>query len=207
MISFVYFDLGGVVEIDLSPPEKWVKLKRDIGIKPNQDKEFEEFWGDQEPSLCIGDRDQDSLLPLLIDKFDLKLPKNYSMLVDFVSRFETNKSIWPVVDKIQESCRIGLLTNMYPRMLDMIKSRNILPKVNWDVVIDSSVVKLQKPDPRIFSLAEEKCDLRSKSVLFVDNSLKNVNSAKEFGWTTYHYDPVTPELSSKGLLDFFNKNS
>ncbi|MBI5613876.1 hypothetical protein HY947_03040, partial [Candidatus Gottesmanbacteria bacterium] len=70
-------------------------------------------------------------------------------LDEFVNRFEKNQSIWPVLESIHKTYRMGLLTNVYPRMLDEIKNRDILPPIQWDVVVDSSIVGYQKPNPKI----------------------------------------------------------
>lgn len=206
MVSFVYFDLGGVVEIDLSPPKKWTEMKRGIGINADQDVEFDKFWSTHEPSLCIGSKDLNSLVPLIKKQFHLNLPKDYSMLKDFVDRFEVNESIWPIIDEIHSKCRIGLLTNMYPGMYQEIQRKEILPRVDWDVVIDSNVVHLQKPDLEIYKLAEAKAGCGGGEVLFVDNIKKNIEAAKELAWQTFLYDPVNPFVSSEKLLDFFKQN-
>lgn len=205
MVNFVYFDLGGVVEIDISPTDRWTKMKRDIGITSDKDVKFEKFWKKYEPELSVG-KDQDSLVPLLRKEFGLHLPHGYSMLNDFVDRFEVNKSIWPIINEIKKNSKIGILTNMYPGMLDAIKKRNILPSVDWDIIIDSSVVKVAKPDAKIYALAEEKSHTKGTNILFVDNNQKNINAADNFGWLTFLYNPSIPVTSSNELLNFFRSH-
>lgn len=204
MISFTYFDLGGVVMSDLTANNKWVQMKRDMGVTSKDDPEFEIFFTEYENEVCIG-RDVETLIPLMKKKFYLDFPNNYSLLEDFVRRFEANRSIWPVIDEVQKHCKAGLLTNMYPRMFDEIKKSGILPEVSWDIIIDSSIVGLMKPDPKIFELAEEKAGVVGKEILFVENSLRHVNAAQEFGWQTFLYDPKNPERSSLELSHFFEK--
>lgn len=100
-------------------------------------------------------------------------------------------------------CKIGLLTNMYPNMFDEIKKRNILPKANWDVIIDSCAVGLQKPNPRIFELGERLAGAKGKEILFVENTAVHVNAAKDFGWETFLYDSAHPKESSRRLSTLF----
>ena len=129
MFSFVYFDLGGVVELDFSKTDKWEKLKNDLGITAEIDEEFEAIWGKLEGEVCVG-RDVEDLTLILKDKFGITLPRGYSVLIDgFVNLFEVNRSIWPVLDEIRKDCHVGLLTNMYPGMYDAIKARGILPDI------------------------------------------------------------------------------
>lgn len=202
-ISFVYFDIGGVVILDFSGTDKWMKLKRELGVSAVRDKEFEAFWDKYEPEVNAG-RDVETMLPLIKEKFGSKLPHGFSFLMDgFVNRFTVNRSIWPVIDEIHSGHKVGLLTNMYLHMYEAIKRRGLLPNVTWDVIIDSSVEGIIKPGPAIFKLAEQKAGAKGKQILFVDNTTVNVNAAKAFGWETFLYDPVKPEESSNKLLTLF----
>ncbi len=203
MISFVYFDLGGVVELDFSGTNKWSQLKKELGISAKKDKAFEDFWNKYETEVNVG-RDVETLIPLIKEKFGSNLPDKYSFLMDgFVNRFEVNKSIWPVIDKIHQKCRIGLLTNMYPHMFEEIKKRGLLPVVKWDVIIDSSIVGIEKPDPRIFKLGEQRAGVKGKEILFVENTPSHVCAAKDFGWQTFLYDSAHPKDSSNKLSALF----
>ncbi len=183
MIKFVYFDLGGVVIKDFSGTNKWEEVKKEWGLT-------DEYWDKFEPELCIG-----------------KQRIDHDLLDAFVSRFEANLSIWPVIDEIHRHCRVGLLTNMYPEMFAAIKNRGILPEVNWNVVIDSSVVGLQKPDPKIFQLSEEKAGVKGDQILFVENTPGHIKAAQTFGWQTFLYDSSCLDDSSRNLFAFFSKVS
>ncbi len=202
MVKFAYFDIGGVVILDLTANNGWAKMKKDLGITPEKDTEFEEFFNKIECKVNVG-LDIESLIPIMKDKFGLHFPKDYSLLTDFVNRFEQNKSIWPVINKIQETCRIGLLTNMYPDMLNAIKRRRLLPEINWDIIIDSSIEKIAKPSLKIYKLAEAKSGVKGHDILFVENSLKQIASARKLGWNTFLYDTTNPEKSSSELLRLF----
>ncbi len=205
MISFVYFDLGGVAILDFSGTNKWGELKKEWGITPEKEAEFNSFWQRYEKEICIS-RDVETLLPQLKKKFWTILPPNYSILTDgFVNRFEANKSIWPVIEKIKKRVRIGLLTNSYLGMLRAIKSKAILPDIKWDVIVDSSVEGWQKPDPLIFELAEKRAGVEKSEILFVENSPAHIKAAQKAGWQTFLYDPRDPESSSLRLSIFVTK--
>lgn len=201
-IKFVYFDIGGVVVQDFTGNDSWQQLKNELGIRPDRDAEFEAFWPEYESQACLG-RDLDTILPIIKAKFGSQLPPNYSFLVDgFVNRFAKNLSIWQTIEDIKKHYRIGLLTNMFPGMLAAIESRNLLPKISWDVIIDSSLVGLQKPDPKIFELAQQKAGLSGSKILFVENSPQHITAAKLFGWQTFLYDSAHPQISSQQLSQF-----
>jgi FMN phosphatase YigB (HAD superfamily) len=180
-------------------------MKREMGVKESFDKGFDRIFDKYEPEVCLG-REVDSLLPIFEEKFSIKFPKNYSMLNDFVKRFNKNESIWPAVKVAKETGRVGLLTDMYPRMLNGIKRFDLLPPFTWDVIVDSSLEKLKKPDPKIFRLAEEKAGVKNNEILFIDNSVKNIEAAKKMGWQTFFYDSSAVEESSNNLLKFLREN-
>ncbi len=205
MISFVYFDVGGVVVSDFNGTNKWIKMKRDIGITAEKDKEFDRFYDKYEKEVHVG-RDVDTLIPLMRERFRLDFPNGYSLLTDFIDRFEQNKSIWPVIDKIKQDCRIGLLTNMYPRMLSLMVKKRMMPPTSWDIIIDSSIEGCQKPDLTIYKLGEQKINVVKKdNILFIDNTIENVNAAKDFGWKTFLYNSADHKKSCSDLLDYYNK--
>jgi len=197
MISFVYFDIGGVLIKDFGSSEGWTKLKKDIGLKEEFSKEFDDLYSMYEQAeLCLN-RDIDTLIPIFTDKFGINFPAGYSLMQDMVNRFEINDSIWPLVFKLKEKVKLGLLTNICPRMLDAYFKRGIMPPIKWDAIIDSSVVGYQKPDVEIYKIAEEKSKTKKEEILFIDDIQKNIDAAADFGWQTILYDRNDTEKSNK----------
>jgi FMN phosphatase YigB (HAD superfamily) len=202
----VYFDVGGVVGLDFSKTDKFEDFKKEIKIKTSQFSEFDKFWNKVEPELCIG-RETDLLSKVIEKKFNVIFPPDYSILVNgFVNRFEKNESIWPVISEIRKTGGVGLLTNMYPRMFEEIKKRRILPNVDWNVVIDSSLIHIQKPDLGIYKIAEDKSGIEGEEILFIDNTQENLDGVQSFKWKTFLYDPSKPDESSHNLLKYFKEN-
>lgn len=199
-IKFIYFDVGGVVIKDFSGTNKWEELQNGLGLESSQFEEFINFFEGYEPQICVG-LDIETLVPKLKEKFNLNLPDSYSSLMDFVNRFERNDSIIKVLEKAKEKYKIGLLTNMYPNMLDEIVKKDLIPKTDWDTVIDSSIVNLRKPQKEIFELATKKANVNPNEILFVENGKKHVEAAKEYGWQTFLYDSSNLEKASEDLLN------
>lgn len=203
MITFVYFDVGGVLIKDFSASQKWKEYQAALGVNPSNQALFDEVWMSHRNRICV-DFDVDDMVDELNEKVGLNLPHGFSLLEGFVDRFEKNETIWKVVAEIKKYVRIGLLTNMYPRMLDGIQKRDLLPPTAVDIIMDSSVVKLQKPDERFFSEAARRAHAPSEELLFIDNQEKHVNAARACGWQTFHYDSADYEGSSDRLFEFFN---
>jgi FMN phosphatase YigB (HAD superfamily) len=201
MISFIYFDVGGVVVKDFSQTNKWQDLQHELGITKSTQTQYDALWQKYESEICLN-RNVDDLIPILKKQLGLPLPPEYSLLQGFVSHFEKNPSLWPILSKIHQHCPVGLLTNMYPGMFQAIEARHLFPRVTWDVVIDSSVVKLQKPDPQIFKLAEKLCQVKPENILFVENGQIHLDAAQKLGWQTFFYDSSDYPKASQQLADY-----
>ena len=70
-------------------------------------------------------------------------------------------------------------------------------------VIVSGVEKLAKPDPAIYALAERRFGYAPEAMLFIDDSLPNVEAARARGWSAHHFADAAgleAELLERGLL-------
>jgi FMN phosphatase YigB (HAD superfamily) len=202
MISFIYFDVGGVLNDDFSGSNnKWTELLKEIGIGGNKVDAFKSLLKKNESEICTT-RDVDTLIPIFEDEFGITFPSKYSLKESILKRFYANPDIWPLIESLKQKIPIGLLTNMYPGMLDEIKQKNILPDVEWDVVIDSSVEQVTKPDKEIFVIAQHKAGVPNNKILFVDDRPENIEAAKAFGWHTFLYDSSNHKKSVDELGKF-----
>ena len=70
-------------------------------------------------------------------------------------------------------------------------------------IIVSGDEQLAKPDPAIYALAEKRFGRAGNTMLFIDDSLPNVTSARERGWHAHHFvgaAGLRVELTERGLL-------
>lgn len=205
MIKFIYFDVGGVVIKDFSGTGKWEDLKLELGIPEDKSQEFEDIYDLHQDEINTR-REIDSLVPIYKEKFNIKVPDNYSFLIDgFIKRFEKNEGIWSVMNKAKKEFKIGLLTNMYVGMLEEIKKAELLPDIDFDQIIDSSVEKIQKPYKAVYELAQKRSGFRGDEILFIDNSKKHLEEPKKLGWKTFWYDSSNIEKSNADLINFMDK--
>jgi len=163
------------------------------------DKEVDKIEGEFHEGRKIED-----FTALVRDDFKVKLPDNYSINDDFANRFEKNEGIWKIVEGCKKQYRVGLLTNMYLGLLDSIKKHGKLPNINWDVVVDSSLEKFQKPREEIYLIAQKKAGVEANEILFVDNLQKNLEIPKKLGWKTFLYNSEDYEKANKELEEFLN---
>jgi len=71
---------------------------------------------------------------------------------------------------------------------------------HFDVVVESAVVGLRKPDPRIYALVCEKLTLAPARVAFLDDIGRNLKPARELGMATIKVDEPDAALSELGAL-------
>jgi HAD superfamily hydrolase (TIGR01509 family) len=205
MISFVYFDVGGVIISDFSTTNKWDELINELKMPTDRVDEFVEFWNTYEEELCLS-RHLETLVPLIEEQFKIGIPEDYSLLHDgIISKLEKNESIIPVIKEINKKSKIGLLTNMYVGMLDALFEQELIPDFQWDVTIDSSIVHVRKPNRKVYEIAEKEAQVHSNEILFIDNSIKKIKGAQEMGWQTFHYDATNPKKASQDLMEVWTK--
>lgn len=203
-VRFVYFDVGGVGLIDFSHSTKWEAMMSDLGLLPHHHASFSEVFAAHIRDLCIGAIDTETILAKLQDEFPLSLPDDYDMIEDFVARFEKNEAMYALIEDAARRYRVGLLTNMYPGMLGAVNARNLLPKIDWHVVVDSSKIGFQKPEEGIYSYAEQQVDCRPEEILFIDNLEENLQIPGQRGWQTFMFDSRQPSAAVTQLAAVLN---
>lgn len=199
-IKFIYFDVGGVLMLDYSKTNKWNEMISDLGIEANRREAFGKMFKDYTYDICTSRKSLDDFLVEAKKQLGIKIPKGYKMLEDFVNRFEPNPSLAEIVTKLK-GYRLGLLTDQYKGMLDMVMERGLIPRVNWEVIIDSSMVGLKKPQVEIYQLAEELAEVKQENILFVENRTPQIKGAEKRRWQTLLYDPADVKASNKALKD------
>jgi 2-haloacid dehalogenase len=100
---------------------------------------------------------------------------------------------------IADGWDVTLLTNFADDTLTEAKERfPFLTKPRGATV--SAQVGLLKPDPRIYDLHSKTFDLDPNAVLFFDDSLPNVLSARAYGWNAIHF--TNAEALRRDLKDY-----
>lgn len=94
--------------------------------------------------------------------------------------------------------RAGALTNNWPGDEDR---QNEL-KTHFDVFVESSVVGLRKPDPRIYHHTCAEIEVTPAQAVFLDDIGSNLKTARSLGMTTIKVDdPVSALRELEAILD------
>jgi putative hydrolase of the HAD superfamily len=97
--------------------------------------------------------------------------------------------------------KTGALTNNWA---DDAPSKRASPVTDWfDVVVESAVEGISKPDPRIYRLVCERLDVAPEASVFLDDLGANLKPARELGMTTIKVaDPEAAVDELEAVLGF-----
>lgn len=195
-ITFIYFDVGMVLDTFLHPSNKDVEEDRDEKwqeVFPNTLTAFDR-------ELCLGEM----TLPDLSQSFQATyaLPSSFTENpVNYICRRNRpRKEMHTFVNLLRQEYKVGLLTNMYVDLLPQLIKEQIVPPPDWFfAIIDSSVVHTMKPDKEIYELATTAAGVKPAEIAFVDDTLKNVEAARKCGWMAWHFNLENPDLTIKEM--------
>jgi putative hydrolase of the HAD superfamily len=97
--------------------------------------------------------------------------------------------------------KTGALTNNWA---DDPASKRASPVTDWfDVVVESAVEGMSKPDPRIYRLVCERLHVAPEASVFLDDLGANLKPARDLGMTTIKVaDPETAVAELEAVLGF-----
>jgi HAD superfamily hydrolase (TIGR01509 family) len=94
-----------------------------------------------------------------------------------------------------EHYKVGLLTNIMPGLLSVMKASGQVPDLAYDSIVDSSEVGTIKPEQRIYEIATERAGCSPQEIMLVDDTRANLIAAEQFGWHVLWFDYALPEES------------
>lgn len=198
-ISFIYFDVGGVAILDFSGTTKFNDYFLGLGMDSDQLTVVRRLFTKHAEDICDGTLSIFALQDMISEESNFIFNTDLCLTKEFTDRFEENPGMVDLIRDLQKKgFRVGLLTNMYDKMLDMIRMRGILPGIDWNVVVDSSLVRMAKPSEQIYRLAQEMSETSAEEILFIDNVQENLDTANGLGWQTYLYDHRTGNDLTRG---------
>ena len=98
---------------------------------------------------------------------------------------ELRPTVAEAVRRCSERLKTGLLTNNYSPMASSERSAEMAEVMGWfDVVVESSVVGVRKPDPAFYAMACEALEVVPSGCVFLDDLGVNLKPAWAMGMTT-----------------------
>ncbi|GAB4565515.1 MAG: HAD family phosphatase [Anaerolineales bacterium] len=105
-----------------------------------------------------------------------------------------------IVRKLKQAgWSLYLLSNFSVEKFELIRSKHDFFALFDDLVI-SGEHKTIKPDPAIFNITLQRIKRQAQECLFIDDSLPNIETARNLGFQTIHYhSPVQLRIDLKKL--------
>ncbi len=199
-VQAVIFDWGGVME-ELPGEDDVAAWERRLALAPGVLPGI--LWGEGWRRLAVGAiSDQDYARRV---SEQLGFPDDQSVL-DFFQAFYTsdrlNLTVIEAARALRGQYKIGLLSNAFPAQAETVREQYGLDvHAEFDVYINSAQVGVSKPDPRIYDLTLRQLDVHPRQTVFLDDTLRNVDIARELGIHAIQFvDPATSLPRLEALL-------
>lgn len=199
----ILFDFGGTLDTDgIHWSEKYWDVY-DLFNVPVAKKQYEESYVFSENNMInkvkIGDSFFATIKYQVVMQIEYLLDKKYlgDSLKDDLTNKIYNQCINDVLENIEVVKRIllnlrtdyllGVVSNFYGNLdfvLRDLKLRNL-----FDILIDSTLVGVKKPDPRIFQIALDRIgSYPSETIVVGDSYERDIEPAKKLGCKTIWID-------------------
>ena len=200
MIQAVVFDVGKVL----------VEWERDLPFRrliPDAGKRAY-FMNTVIPLDWHGQHDAGRSATEMVAERSAQFPDHVHLIEAWLSHFnETIPGPVPGSDAIVTELHargvpLYAITNFGADTWAGYRPTNALFDLFEDIVV-SGDEQLAKPDPAIYALAEKRFGRAGSTMLFIDDSLPNVTSARASGWHAHHFvnaAGLRADLTERGLL-------
>lgn len=192
-VKFVYCDVNGVMVRFYH--HAFVSLAEETGAA--LDKVETTFWHYNEPvnrgEISIADFNKAMGRHLGVKTIDWR--RHYMGSIQPIEEMKA------CLQEVHKKYKIGLLTNTMPGFLDEMFVKGLLPKLKYDVIIDSSVVNTVKPEEAIYQRAEKAAHATGSEIFFIDDSRANLTAANKFGWRVLWFDDYDPAESIRRIKE------
>lgn len=186
-IRFVYFDINGCLVRFYH--RAFTQIAKDSG---KQADVIETAFWHYNDAVCRGEMPIEEFNRVLAGKFELP---SFDWREYYLNSVEPIQEMRELVTWASQQYHVGLLSNIMPGQISTMLEKNLLPKISYSAIIDSSEVKAIKPEQKIYEIATEKAGVQPKEILLVDDSRTNVMAAERAGWRVLWFDDYRPEES------------
>jgi putative hydrolase of the HAD superfamily len=202
----VIFDLGGVI-IDGLPIQSIQNYSEKVGLPKNAINKIILIENNPFNLLETSSINPHEFSKKMKDILNEKFPENKFDGIEFLKMLNDSfkgvrKNMITAIKILKNNgFRVGVITNNYYYLEEPPISQDFLNL--FEFVIESRVVKIRKPNPKIYELALEKLkDVKPEEVVFLDDLGINLKSASKLGIKTIKVVNENQSLKELGdLLD------
>ncbi len=188
MIKAIIFDLGGVV-VDLDFSNFYNRIITQSPLNKPQTPIMLEFFR-QSDIYHQGNMTDDEFYQLACDLLQVCMVDQSEFFKAFNSIIsDINLDVIKIIKKIRDSKKFKLiaLSNVNSSHWDFILKKKWDFLHYFDELILSHEIHLIKPDPKTFEYAIQKAGCKPEQIVFIDDGLNNIRSAKQLGIIAIKY--------------------
>lgn len=183
-IKFVYFDVNGVLVRYYQ--RAFTNIAADTGASGDSVEAI--FWHYND-DVCRGAMSLDEFNTVLAQRIGVE---RISWADYYLNNVDPLTEIHELLEWTCQHYKVGLLTNIMPGLLKAMIERDIIPKIVYDAVVDSSEVKTIKPEAAIYETATQMAGVNASEILLIDDSRTNLMAAERLGWHVLWFDDYRP---------------
>lgn len=189
----IVFDLGRVVFAQ-NPNKSSEEYKRFFSYVAQSP--MPQFWVDYD----MGVSSFDKVVSDLSAYRGVEEDYTRSMILASISRQETIVATAALIQDLKRAgYKLYVLSNMSREFIDFLRKQPVYSNFDGEVVsCEEGVVK---PMPSIYEILIKRYDLDVTQTMFIDDRIENVEVAKQFGITPFHFDRDDTEGSCAKLRE------
>ena len=189
----IVFDLGRVVFAQ-NPNKSSEEYKRFFSYVAQSP--MPQFWVDYD----MGVSSFDKVVSDLSAYRGVEEDYTRSMILASISRQETIVATEALIQDLKRAgYKLYVLSNMSREFIDFLRKQPVYSNFDGEVVsCEEGVVK---PMPSIYEILIKRYDLDVTQTMFIDDRIENVEVAKQFGITPFHFDRDDTEGSCAKLRE------
>ena len=203
-VKAIIFDLGGVV-VDLDFSNFYNSVITQSPLNKPQTPIMLEFFR-QSDIYHQGNMTDDEFYQLACDLLQVCMLDQTEFFKSFNSIIsDINLDVIELIKKIRDTNKYKLiaLSNVNSSHWDFILKKNWHFLSYFDELILSHEIHLIKPDPKVFKFAIQKAGCKPQQIVFIDDGLNNIRSAKQLGIIGIKYtnlDDLIEELKNLKII-------
>lgn len=184
-VRFVYFDVNGCLVHFFQ--SAFSKLASQSNVQLDV---VESAYWHYNDAVCRGD--------ITMEEFNKTFARELHLdSIDweayYMKAVEPIPEMHELVTWASQNYNVGLLTNIMPGFVEVMLDKGLIPKLPYDVIVDSSKVQTIKPEPEIFQIATEQTGCKPEEILLIDDSRANLMAAEQSGWHVLWFDDYRPK--------------
>lgn len=187
-VSFIYFDVNGCLVHYYQ--RAFAKIASETGI-PSDTVETA-FWHYND-AVCRGAISMEDFNREFADRLGVT---EIDWTKEYLDTVESIQQMQQLLIEASQNYRVGLLTNIMPGLLNGMQQFGKLPKLPYDVIVDSSEVGMVKPEADIYQVAQDRAGCPAEEILLVDDTRANLVAAEKHGWHVLWFNDANAEESA-----------